>query len=94
MPLHSVTASEAKHRLGACIEAALVEPVVIERSGRPVVMLISVAEYQRLKRHEQAPWQTLAEGYAAMAADEVREQEARAWVDGVSPARDDDDASW
>lgn len=88
----SMTASEAKARLGACIEAALVEPVLIERSGRPVVMLISVAEYQRLKQLEQQPWQSLAEGYVAMAADEVRESEARAWISGLTS--DADDAAW
>ncbi len=92
MNMPSISASEAKNRLGAYIEAALVEPVLIERSGRPAVMLISVVEYQRLKRHEQQQWSSLAAGYEAMAADVVREQEASAWVNGLS--KDVSDESW
>lgn len=89
--MHSISASEAKNRFGTYIEAALIEPVLIERSGRPAVMLISVAEYQRLKRHEQQ-WSSLEAGYAAMAADEVREQEAGAWINGLS--KDAADETW
>ena len=92
MSMQSISASEAKNRFGTYIEAALIEPVLIERSGRPAVMLISVAEYQRLKRHEQQHWASLEAGYAAMAADEVREQEAGAWINGLS--KDAADKTW
>ena len=80
----NISASEAKNRLGSYIEAALVEPILIERSGRPAVILLSVKEYERLKQHEQSAWRTLDEGYQAMAADDAREQDARDWLNGLS----------
>lgn len=43
-----VPASEAKNKFGQTIEAALVEPVAITKKDRPVVVMISASEYQRL----------------------------------------------
>ncbi len=79
-----VPASEVKNRLGAYIEAAQAEPVVIERSGRPSVVMVSVAEYERLKALEQTQWADLDDGYRAMAADQAREGEALEWANALA----------
>ena len=64
-----IAASEVKQRLGQYMESALTEPVVIEKSGRPAVVMLSVAEYERLQAMDDAYWgerakQSLADGLA------------------------------
>jgi len=64
-----IAASEVKQRLGQYIESALTEPVLIEKSGRPAVVMLSVAEYERLQAMDDAYWgerakQALADGLA------------------------------
>ena len=43
-----MSAREAKNAFGLMIDAARAEPVLIEKHGRGVVMVISVEEYERL----------------------------------------------
>ena len=38
------------------MESALTEPVMIEKSGRPAVVMLSVAEYERLQAMDDAYW--------------------------------------
>ena len=51
-----LAASEVKQRLGQYITYALTEPVVIEKSGRPAVVMLSIAEYERLQALDDAYW--------------------------------------
>jgi len=76
-----IAASEMKNRLGAYFEAAQTEPLTVERSGRPSVVVVSVAEYERLKGLEQS---TLEHGYIQMAADQAREAEATQWINALA----------
>lgn len=50
-----ITATDAKNRFGQVLEEAQREPVRIQKSGRDVAVLVSAAEYQRLKEAESAP---------------------------------------
>lgn len=54
--MKTVTATEMKQRLGQYLTAALVEPVVVEKSGQPVIVMLSVAEYERFQALEDADW--------------------------------------
>ena len=45
-----VSASEAKQKLAAVIDAAAREPVVIRRQKRDVAVVLSMREYERLVR--------------------------------------------
>ena len=47
--MKSMSAKEAKDNFGCLIDTARAAPVVIEKHGRPVVVVISVEEYERLK---------------------------------------------
>jgi prevent-host-death family protein len=47
--MHSLSAREAKYNFGRLIDTARAAPVVIEKHGRPVVVVLSVEEYERLK---------------------------------------------
>ena len=58
--MRTMSAKEAKNSFGLLIDLARTEPVLIEKHGRPVVVVMSVEEFQRLnapsKRNgKQAP---------------------------------------
>ena len=61
----TVNATYAKQNFGACIADAIKHPVVIEKSGRPAVVMISYEEYQRLSELEDAMWLRRAQDAAA-----------------------------
>lgn len=79
--MRTIPASEMKQRFGACIEAAQTEPILVERSGRPSVVVVSVAEYQRLQRIEEAHWGALAQ----RASEEglLSDEETAIWLNAM-----------
>jgi prevent-host-death family protein len=44
-----VAATEAKNRLGAILDEAQREPIVIRRQDRDIAVVMSMADYERLK---------------------------------------------
>jgi prevent-host-death family protein len=46
--MKNISAKEAKDNFGRLIDTALACPVIIEKHGRPVVVVLSIAEYERL----------------------------------------------
>ena len=52
----TVTATEIKNKLGHYLQVALVEPVVVEKTKQRVAVLISMKEYERLIKLEDAYW--------------------------------------
>lgn len=44
-----IAAGKAKNGFGWLIDTARVEPVTIQKHGRPVTVMLSVEEYERLK---------------------------------------------
>lgn len=62
--MKTVTATEIKNRLGQYLARVAVEPVAIEKNGRPVAVLLSSEEYEVLQRSDDAFW-----GEAARAAE-------------------------
>jgi antitoxin Phd len=55
-----IAATEAKNRFGAVIDQALAEPIMIEKSGRASVVVMSASEYERLMALEDAYWASRA----------------------------------
>jgi prevent-host-death family protein len=47
--MKTVAATEAKNRLGAILDDAQREPVVIERQNRPIAVVLSMAQYERMR---------------------------------------------
>ena len=47
--MKSIAARDAKNGFGHLIDLARAEPVTIEKHGRPVVVVLSVEEFERLK---------------------------------------------
>ncbi len=50
------TATKARINFGKILGDSLIEPVVIEKSGRNVAVLISFEEYQRMLAFEDRYW--------------------------------------
>jgi prevent-host-death family protein len=44
-----LSAKDAKYGFGRLIDLARAEPVVVAKHGRPVVVVMAVEEYERLK---------------------------------------------
>lgn len=53
-------AREAKNEFGRLLDAAQSEKVVIEKKGRPVVVVLSIKEYQLLEDAQDKLWEMLA----------------------------------
>jgi prevent-host-death family protein len=52
--MKSMSARDAKNAFGLMIDTARAEPVLIEKHGRAVVVVVSVEEYKRLARDPKA----------------------------------------
>jgi prevent-host-death family protein len=47
--MKTVAATEAKNRLGAILDDAQREPIVIRRQDRDIAVVLSMADYERLR---------------------------------------------
>jgi len=68
--MRTISASEAKQGFSALIDAASREPVIIQRQKRDVAVVLSITEFERLKRLNVAEFQRLCDriGERAQAA--------------------------
>lgn len=46
--MQTMSAKDAKNSFGLLLDRARAEPVQVEKHGRPVVVVVSVEEFQRL----------------------------------------------
>lgn len=53
--MHSMSAKEAKYGFGRLIDLARAEPIVVEKHGRPVVVVLAIEEYERLRGSANGP---------------------------------------
>lgn len=51
--MKTLTAKDAKYGFGRLIDLARAEPVAVAKHGRPVVVVMAVEEYERLKALDQ-----------------------------------------
>jgi PHD/YefM family antitoxin component YafN of YafNO toxin-antitoxin module len=74
------SATNARVHFGRVIENALVEPVLIEKSGRKIAVVLSFDEYQRVSAIEDRYWaekamQAKEEGFIGVEASQALIQE-------------------
>ena len=50
--MQTLSAKDAKYSFGRLIDLARAEPIAVTKHGRPVVVVLSVEEYERLKALE------------------------------------------
>jgi prevent-host-death family protein len=56
--MQSISAKDAKYGFGRLIDLARAEPVTVEKHGRPVVVVLAIEEYERLRESaDSAPAQ-------------------------------------
>lgn len=55
MPVKTMSAREAKNAFGVLLDTARAEPVSVEKHGRPVVVVLSVEEFERMRRRGLRP---------------------------------------
>ncbi|MGH9547601.1 MAG: type II toxin-antitoxin system Phd/YefM family antitoxin [Terriglobales bacterium] len=65
--MRSVSATEAKQRLAALLDAAQREPVVIRRQSRDVAVIMSAEEYERIRDLNAAEFQRFCDRVADQA---------------------------
>ena len=74
--MKAVSATEAKQRLAALLDAAQREPVVIRRQNRDVAVIMSAEEYERMRDLNAAEFQRFCDRVAgeakARGLDEAR----------------------
>ena len=66
--MKTVGATEAKNRLGAILDEAQREPVVIRRQERDIAVVLSMADYERLRSGNVRAFLDLRNEVAAQAA--------------------------
>ena len=66
--MKSVPATEAKNRLGAILDQAQREPIVIRRQDRDIAVVLSMADYERLRTGNIQAFLDLRNEVAAQAA--------------------------
>ena len=52
--MQTLSAKDAKYGFGRLIDLARAAPITVTKHGRPVVVVLSVEEYERLKALESA----------------------------------------
>jgi prevent-host-death family protein len=68
--MKEAAATDVKNKFGQMLETVMSEPVAIEKNGRPVAVMMSMAEYERLTEIEDRYWgekalKALEEGFAS-----------------------------
>jgi prevent-host-death family protein len=53
--MQTMSAKDAKNSFGLLLDRARAEPVQVEKHGRPVVVVVSVEEFQRLSLASAKP---------------------------------------
>jgi prevent-host-death family protein len=66
--MKTVAATEAKNRLGAILDEAQREPIVISRQERDIAVVLSMADYERLRSGNIQAFLDLRNQVAAEAA--------------------------
>lgn len=63
--MKKITATEARNRLGVLLADAQREPVVIRRRNRDIAVVLSMADYERLRTGKVRPFLDLRDEIAA-----------------------------
>lgn len=78
----SAASTVVKNAFGRFIEAALIEPLLIKRSGRESVVMLSYAEFERLKAIEDELWASKAK--AALQEGFLTDAESKDWFNQMN----------
>jgi prevent-host-death family protein len=54
--MKEAAATDVKNKFGQMLETVMSEPIAIAKKGRPVAVMMSIAEYERLTEIEDRYW--------------------------------------
>jgi prevent-host-death family protein len=83
--MRTISATAAKQQFAAILDAAQREPVLIRRHERDVAVVLSAAEYERLRGLNVAEFQRLCDRIAASAKARGLTEERLADILGDDP---------
>lgn len=81
------SATNAKNRFGEIMDAALREPVIIQRSGRNAVVMLSVEEYEILEILSDRYWGERAKE-AEKNGNYLSAEESEKFLESIMNAKD------
>jgi prevent-host-death family protein len=68
--MKTMSARDAKNAFGLLLDTARAEPVAVEKHGRPVVVVLSVEEFERMKaKCVRKPGNKAGDGRAVVGGD-------------------------
>jgi prevent-host-death family protein len=70
MPRSTWSVQDARNRFGAVVKAALRVPQTVTKHGKPAVVIVDAAEFERLRRADQAQAPSFTELLLAMPKDD------------------------
>lgn len=70
MALRNWSLQDAKNRFSEVVEAARRQPQMVTKHGKPAVVVIAAAEYERLRKLQRLKAPSFAELLLAMPADD------------------------
>jgi antitoxin Phd len=70
LPQHSWSVQDAKNRFSEVVTAARRAPQTVTKHGKPAVVVVDVAEYERLRRLERAQAPSFADMLLAIPQDD------------------------
>ena len=70
MPRRSWSVQDAKNQFSAVVEAARSEPQTVTKHGKPAVVVVDAADYERLRQLEQARAPSFKDHLLAMPRDD------------------------
>lgn len=76
--MKTLTATEIRHKFGEVVEGLKVEPVIVEKSGRPVAVVLSYEAFERYQELEDAWWGEKARQAAAEGL--LSSEESASWI--------------
>lgn len=76
--MKTLTATELRHKFGEVVEGLKAEPVLVEKSGRPVAVILSYEDYERLQEIEDSWWGEQARKAAAEGF--LSAEETASWI--------------
>ena len=59
--MKTATSTDIKNHFGEYLETSITEPIIIQKTGRPVAVLMSISDYERLAALEDKYWANQAE---------------------------------
>lgn len=76
--MRTVNATDVRHQLGTLMSSIKVEPVLIKKNGKPIAVMLSIEEFERLQELEDSWWGEQAK----KAAEEglLTEEETKTWL--------------